>query len=85
MRGEKKLSGGRDGMFVFVVLTEIVDKENRPVIAAVKMAGKDYVNSIEIDANVLTGAYGKDNFQSFIERNIKQGSVLYVDKKRAKC
>ena len=35
MRGEKKLSGGRDGMFVFVVLTEIVDKEKSQELAKI--------------------------------------------------
>lgn len=66
-----------------VIVTQTVDKENRPVIGAIKLAGKGYVNSIEIDANVLTSAYGKDNFQTFIERNIEQGSVLYVDKEKS--
>ena len=31
----------------------------------------------------MTGAYGKDYFQLFIERNIEQGSVLYVDKEKS--
>lgn len=66
-----------------VIVTQTVDKENRPVIGAIKLAGKGYINSIELDANVLTSAYGKDNFQSFIARNIEQDSVLYVDKEKS--
>ena len=66
-----------------VVVTQTVDKENRPVIGAIKLGGKGYLNSIEIDANILSSAYGRESFQSFIERNIAQGKVLYVDKEKS--
>lgn len=66
-----------------VIVTQMVDKENRPVIGAIKLNGVGRQNSKIISANILTSAYGKDNFQSFIERNIEQGSVLYVDKEKS--
>lgn len=67
-----------------VIVTQMLDKENRPVIGAIRLAGRgNDLNGFEISANIMTSAYGKDNFQSFIERNIEQGSVLYVDKAKS--
>lgn len=68
-----------------VIVTQMVDNKNRPVIGAIKLNGFGRQNSKIISANILTSAYGKDNFQSFIERNIKQGSVLYVDKEKSQA
>lgn len=68
-----------------VVVTQTVDKENRPIIGAIKLNGVGRQNSKIISANILTSAYGKENFQSFIERNIGQGSVLYVDKEKSQA
>ena len=67
-----------------VVLTEMVDKKENPIIAAIKINGKGYVNKIEISANILTSAYGKDNFQSFIDRNAEADTVFYWNEKRHK-
>lgn len=53
-----------------VIVTQMVDKENHPVIGAIKLNGVGRQDSKIISANILTSAYGKDNFQSFIERNI---------------
>ena len=66
-----------------VVLTELKDKENRPVIAAVKMNGRGYLKDIEIEANILTSVYGKDNFERFLERNVEAGTILYWNKEKS--
>lgn len=67
-----------------VIVTQMIDRENRPIIGAIRLAGRgNDLNGFEISANIMTSAYGKDNFQSFIERNIEQGSVLYVDKAKS--
>ncbi len=69
-----------------VVVTQTVDKENRPVIGAIKIAGfGNDSNGFEISANILTSAYGKDSFKTFIERNISQGAVLYADKTKSQA
>ncbi len=68
-----------------VIVTQMVDKENRPVIGAIMLNGVGRQDSKVIGANILTSAYGKKNFQSFIERNIEQGSVLYVDKEKSQA
>lgn len=69
-----------------VVVTQTVDKENRPVIGAIKIVGVgNDGNGFEISANILTSAYGKDSFKTFIERNIAQGAVLYADKAKSQA
>lgn len=66
-----------------VVLTEIADKENRPVIAAIKMNGKGYQEGNRIDANILTSVYGRNNFNDFIKRNVEAGTVIYWSKEKS--
>ena len=66
-----------------VIVTQTADKENRPIIGAVKIAGKAYSDGKRIEANILTSAYGKDNFSSFLARNIEADRVLYVSKEKS--
>lgn len=66
-----------------VVLTSTTDSENRPVIAAIKFDGHGNLNDIEIEANILTSTYGKDNFNDFLQRNIDANTILYWDKEKS--
>lgn len=66
-----------------VVVTQAIDKENRPVIGAIKVNGYGNLNEFEINANILKSAYGKDNFSSFIQRNVEEGKMLYWNKEKS--
>jgi len=66
-----------------VVLTDTVDKENRPIIAAIKLDGVGRQGDKIINANILTSTYGKDNIKSFLERNIDGGTILYWNKEKS--
>ena len=66
-----------------VVLTDTVDKENRPIIAAIKLDGKGYINDLEINANILASTYGRNNFNSFIQRNADNRTILYYNKEKS--
>jgi|GEM_PF-1401294 len=66
-----------------VVITEAVDSENRPVIAAILLDGKGRLEEKHINANIMTSAYGKDNFQSFLNSLAKADAVFYWDKKKS--
>lgn len=68
-----------------VVVTETIDKENRPVIGALKLDGVGRNGKTIIRANILASAYGKDNFESFIKHNIEEGTVLYADKEKSQA
>lgn len=60
-----------------VVVTDLKDTENRPIVVAIKMNGVARENDIRFDANILTSTYGKDNYQQFISKNIENGNLLY--------
>ena len=66
-----------------IAITEIVDSENRPVIAAILLDGKGQINEEYIDANIMTSAYGRSNFQSFLNRLAETDSVFYWNKKKS--
>lgn len=60
-----------------VVITELADNQDRPVIASIKIDGKGMVQGIKIDSNVLTSAYGRNNYDKFMKDNIAKGNLLY--------
>ena len=67
-----------------VIITEAIDSENRPVIAAIMLNGKGALDDRYIDANIMTSAYGKDNFQSFLDRIADNNAVIYWDEKKSR-
>ena len=60
-----------------VLTTYLADKQGRPVIASIKIDGTGRVNDIMIDTNVMTSAYGRNNYDKFMQDNIKNGNLLY--------
>ena len=66
-----------------VVLTELIDKESRPVIVAIKFDGLGFYNDIKIQSNIVTSGYGKNNAKAFINRMFNEKRVLYWDNKKA--
>ena len=60
-----------------VVITELADKQDRPVIASIKIDGTGRINDIFIDSNVMTSAYGRNNYDEFMKKNIAKGNLLY--------
>lgn len=60
-----------------VVITELADKNDNIIVASIKIDGKGQINDIAIDSNVLTSAYGKNNYDRFMQENIKKGNLLY--------
>lgn len=67
-----------------VVLTAELDKQNRPIIAAVKLNGRGVLDNERIEANVLTSIYGKDNFSSFFNSNITEDRIMWWSETKAK-
>ncbi|GEM_PF-2936256 len=61
----------------FVAVTNLVDNNNNPVIAALLVDGVGKIENISVSANVMTSAYGKDNFESYLQRNVEAGNVVY--------
>ncbi|MCM1360134.1 MAG: zincin-like metallopeptidase domain-containing protein [Corallococcus sp.] len=66
-----------------VVVTETVDRENRPVIGAVMFDGKGYIDGIRLSANILTSTYGRNNFENFLNTVLNENKLLYWSKEKS--
>lgn len=66
-----------------VVITEAIDTESRPVIAAILLNGKGRLDGEHIEANIMTSAYGRNNFQTFLERIAENNAVIYWNEKKS--
>lgn len=60
-----------------VIITDLADNQERPIIASIKIDGKGTINNIDIDSNVITSGYGRNNYDAFMKRNIAKGNLLY--------
>ncbi len=60
-----------------VLTTYLADKEDRNIIASIKIDGKGQVNNIEINTNVATSVYGRNNYDKFMQSNLENGKLLY--------
>lgn len=68
-----------------VVITEAVDSKKRPVLAAILLDGAGRIDSKHINANIMTSAYGKDNFNSFLKRIADNDALVYWNKKKSQA
>lgn len=59
-----------------VVVTDLIDSQDRPIIVSIKIDGKGQINDIQIDTNVMTSVYGRNNFKKFMQDNILKGNLL---------
>ena len=66
-----------------VIVTNLFDKVNRPVIVAVKLKGKGNLKGFEIEANILKSAYGRSNFNNYIKRASEENRILVYNKKES--
>ena len=65
-----------------IAVVNAVDKKKNPVIVPIKINGKGQQNFIEIDANIIKSAYGKDNFSNFLKKNVTADNLLLVENKK---
>ena len=66
-----------------IAVTDMLDDKNAPVIISIRPNGKGHYELEEVDSNFVTSMYGKDNFESFLNRTIEQDKVLYVSKEKS--
>ncbi len=66
-----------------VVLTELLDKNNNPIIVAIKASGFGNQDNIKIVANIVASAYGKTNLQGLLDRTANANKVLYWNKEKS--
>ena len=66
-----------------VVVTNLKDASDRPVVVAIQADGTGVYNSVIYDSNFVKSFYGRNGFMNYLNDNIAQNSILYVDKKRS--
>lgn len=64
----------------FVVVTNQVDKNGNPIIAAIAPKGTGQYYSLDVPGSILLSGYGKDSFSNYLNRAKTENRVLWVDK-----
>lgn len=67
-----------------VLVTDRKDKRDRPIIIALKNAGKGTVGGKVIDCNVVTSTYGRNGFSEFLNNSLQNNCLLYCDIKKSR-
>ncbi len=67
-----------------VLVTDCKDKRDRPIVVALKNAGKGTVGGKVIDCNVVTSTYGRNGFTEFLNNSLKNNCLLYCDIKKSR-
>lgn len=67
-----------------VVVLNALDRNKRPVIASIRNDRYGIYNGILIeDANRLSSVYGRNYFESFINRVIREDAIIYANKEKS--
>lgn len=61
----------------YVLTADLSDNNDRSIIVSIKIDGKGYINDIEVDANIMTSAYGRNNYDSWMANHQKNGNIVY--------
>ncbi len=64
----------------FVVVTNHLDQNKDPIIAAIKPGGKGNYWNFEFLDNAFLSGYGKENFRDYIARAKTENRILYANK-----
>ena len=60
-----------------VVITDLADKYERPIIVSVEMNYDGQIGKIKFVSNRVTSAYGKRDYDRFMNEEIGKGNLLY--------
>ena len=67
-----------------VMVLDLYDEMNQPLMVAVRLNGFEYVNGKKIDVNFVKSVYGKrpNGVMGTLSRATKDGRVLYINKQK---
>lgn len=71
------LKGSKDNTLVAV--TDLKDRQNRPIIVTLALNRRN----VHHLANQITSAYGRNNFNDYLRRQIDNGNLIAVNKNKA--
>ncbi len=73
----KSLSNDVDRENSFIAILEAKDKNNDPLLVAIRKNGKGYINKLELDTNFIKSVYGKRNYKKFYQQLVENNVILY--------
>lgn len=68
-----------------LLVTDEYDADNLPVVVSVRLNGEGRYELDNMDSNFITSVYGKDNFEGFFRRVLKQDKLLYISKVKSQA
>lgn len=71
------LKGSKENTLVAV--TSLKDRQGRPIVVSVALERR---NAHHL-ANQITSAYGRNNFNSYLRRQVKEGNLIAINKNKA--
>jgi hypothetical protein len=66
-----------------VLVSDKTDTGNRPIIIALLSNGTGMINKQNIYCNIVTSAYGRNDFKTFIECCCNENKVIYYNEKKS--
>lgn len=66
-----------------IIVTSEIDKDNMPIIAAIRPNGKAKYDLELINSNFVLSFHGRNNFESQITRALEQDKILYINKEKS--
>ena len=67
-----------------IALLDYREQNGNPLLVAIRPNGKAMYQVEQIDSNFIMSVYGKDHFQSFLQKMIKEDKLIYVDQEKGK-
>lgn len=67
-----------------IALLDYREQNGNPLLVTIRPNGKALYQVEQIDSNFIMSVYGKDHFQSFLQKMIKEDKLIYVDQEKGK-
>lgn len=67
-----------------IAMLDYREQNGNPLLVAIRPDGKALYQVEQIDSNFIMSVYGKDHFQSFLQKMIKEDKLIYVDQEKGK-
>lgn len=65
-----------------ICIINAIDKQKNPILIPIKINGKGNRNYIEVEANIMKSAYGKNNLNRYLNKNLTSNNLLFVENKK---
>lgn len=67
-----------------IAMLDYREQNGNPLLVAIRPDGKALYQVEQIDSNFIMSVYGKDHFQSFFQKMLKEDKLIYVDQEKGK-